>query len=700
MQTRTLRTLAARRRASVNGRRECGWAAAVMTLCLAMIPPVSAAVGDLDVRFGTSGEVEVDGNSGPAVVELPDGRLLVIGTRDPAGPAPRDSVPINRYGALGKPDESFGPAGRVLITLPLFDVSIGAAALQPDGKVVLVGLGSTLFGDGVHVGDSVRFVARVTADAAVDTGFGVNGVAIGGPAGWGGYGSVVVLPSGDILAAIGEHDGDRQIDRFSTTGALTAGTRLNVMPSGMTAQADGRVVVIGQENNRGVLWRLLPDGSLDTRFGNDGYATLSNALPTRLALDPAGQRIAVCSGLGVERFTADGRADTSFGLQDGLVPFDGWSLPKVSRCEGLLVNADGSVVLGASDVQGTASVLHHGYVIGLRPDGSPDLRFDGRGYVEVRTRSAPDTRWGGIALLRTRDQNALLVWIKHMDSRTQTIIDRIDLGQGTSAGAVGVPRAGARVMESAGTYRLKVVRSGNPQGEASIRVETVPGSASSGDFAATGHELTWSDGTAGPKFVELPIVDDGEFEGDESFQVRLHDARGVGVATGTVTLTIVDDDALRALRIVDKKIEVRRDAKEGPSMRVSRDDQGVGPVTAYYFLHNGVDSCCTGRVSWAAGENGAKEVPLPNPVDAAFSSFYWVEMVDETGRALGLDAVVTVSASAAPTPTPPRGVSGGSGSGGGGATTMLDFVLLGLGLGTVACMRRRRAARTRPGQLQ
>jgi hypothetical protein len=367
----------------------------------------------------------------------------------------------------------------------------------------------------------------------------------------------------------------------------------------------------------------------------------------------------------------------------------------------LLVNADGSVVVGASDVQGTEAVLHHGYVIGLRPDGSPDPRFDGRGYVEVRTGSAPGTRWVGIELRRTRDQNALFVWTRHMQDRTQSIVNRIDLGQGVAAGAVGVPLPAIRVMEGTGRYLLKVVRSGNPQGAASVRVETWPGSAASGDFAATVQELNWSDGAADSKFVELPIVDDGTFEGEESFEVRLLDARGVTVATDTVTVTIVDDDALRALRIVDAEIVVISDATEGPAMRVSRDDQGAGPVTAYYYVTNGIDSCCVGRLSWAEGERSTKEISLPRAV-GNLSSGYSVGLVDENWKSLDLDAVVKVVgiAAPAPAPTPPGSVAGGSGNGGGGAVTMLEIALFGLGLGVAACIRRRNAAMTRPASVQ
>ena len=691
MEISSFGNLPAHSRSAAGVYRTCGRAAAILASCLALIPPADAGIGDLDVRFGTNGEVAVEGNRGPAVMELPDGRLMVIGYPDPASPAERGMVAINRYSALGKPDVSFGSAGRMLVALPLPDVGIRAAALQPDGKLIVVGWGAKAAGEGV------RLVARITDQGVVDAGFGVNGIATGGPGGWGGYSRVVVLPSGEILAAINELDGDNQIDRFSANGTPTPGTsRQTAAISGMATLADGRVVVIGHENNRGVAWRLLADGRLDTSFGSGGYAALSAVFPSRLALDPMGQQIAVCSDLGVEKLTADGSADTSFGSKDGLVPFDGKTLPKVGRCEGLLVNTDGSVVLGASDVQGTESVLYHGYVIGLRPNGSPDLRFNGKGYVGVRTRSAPGTRWEGVELLRTRDRNALFVWNTFTDEGSQTIIDWVDLGEGASAGAVGVPLRSVRVMENAGSYFLNVVRSGSPKGAASVRVETVPGSAASGDFTETAKQLVWSDGASGSQDVELPIADDGEFEGEESFQVRFFDAQGVAIATEALTVTIVDDDALRALRFVDKAITVKKSAVATTSLRLSRDDQGAGPLTVYYYAENGIDACCTGRVSWAAGERGVKKIPL-GYVDA-LGSGYSLDLVDEQWMQLGVFATVTIDAGVAPpapaptpTPAPSPVAGGGSSSGGGGSMALLDLAVFVLGLGAVAGRRRRRA---------
>ena len=88
MEISTLKGPAARRQAALDDIGSFGRAAAVLALCLAVITPANAAVGDLDVRFGTYGEVAVDGNSGSAVLELPDGRWLVVGRPSQAAGPP------------------------------------------------------------------------------------------------------------------------------------------------------------------------------------------------------------------------------------------------------------------------------------------------------------------------------------------------------------------------------------------------------------------------------------------------------------------------------------------------------------------------------------------------------------------------------------------------------------------------------------
>ncbi len=647
----------------------------------------AAGIGELDVRFGTNGEIAVDGETYGAVLALPDGRLLVVGTSSSQAHISSNEFAVHRFSASGTPDASFGAAGRAVVRIPLEQVWIRAAALQPDGKVVVAGYGTR------NSGGSVRLLARITAEGLLDAGFGVNGLVIGGYGGWGGYAGVLVLPSGEILAAYS--DEERFFDRFLATGVFAANLPQDAAPDRMALQADGRVIVVGQRDGRGVAWRLQADGRLDTSFGDGGYAGLTNYTMSALAIEPDGDRIVVCGDRLIERLTADGRRDTTFGPQgSGWVTFYDQSDPKIARCDGLLANPDGSVVVGASDVQGFEEVLHHAYVIGLRPNGSRDPKFgSGTGHARFGTQSAPGTRQQGVALLRTSDQNALSVWSRSTLGDARTIIHRIDLGSGGEAGAVGVPLPGLRVREGMGTAVLDVVRSGGASGAASVRFEAVPTTAGSGDFRAVAGLLHWSDGDASAKSIELSIVDDGEFEGEESFQIRLFAAQGVAVATETFTVTIDDDEALQGLRFVDTETTVK--VGKASSLMVSRDDHGAGPVTVYYAIWDGWDGPFTsvGRLSWGAGERGEKAVPLLTATGIEFT--YFVSLLDERWNWLDGTAKVTVEGAVspapapppAPAPSPPPSIESGGGGGGG----RFDWIVLAVCLCAAAYRIRKEA---------
>ena len=654
---------------SVAGR-ACRRGTTMLALWLAIAGLASAGVGDLDVRYGTNGEMRIPGigNAGGRLLEMSDGRLLLFEFLNAGGAAPRGSFAVRRFTPAGRPDPSFGTAGRVIVTLPLQEAWVQSAALQADGKVIVAG-----WGRANTTGHNVRIVACITGEGVVDTSFGDGGVVIGGEGGYGGYNDVLVLPTGEILAAYGE-DVHRVVDRFDVDGRLTPGPQ-QWAPVRMALQADGRVVVIGQMGQGGAAWRLQRDGSLDASFGNGGYALLTNWNPAEIAIDPSGQRIVVCGGAGVERLTIDGRPDTSFGASGGLVSFDEPFVPDVNQCWGLLVNADGGVVFGA-DV----------YVVGLRSDGSPDPRFGaGQGYVKVSADYTPGAYWRGIGAVRTKDLNALFAWtgFSHDDfpGSGGVLVARVDLGQGASAGAVGIPLPGLRVKETVGTHALQVVRSGGSQGAASVRFESVADSATGADFTPVTGQLRWDDGDASAKTLNLPVTDDGEFEGEEVYRLRLFDAQGAELTTDTFAVTLVDDDALSALRFVDTPMTVKASAVAGTSVRVSRDDLGSGPLTAYYGINDGWDSCCTGRVSWAAGERGEKEIPLVDFL--AGNALLYVDLYDAQGMLLSQAKVTIESDPPLPPATsgPPAPASSNGNSGGGGP---FDWMLLAAGLGMTA----------------
>ena len=98
------------------------------------------------------------------------------------------------------------------------------------------------------------------------------------------------------------------------------------------------------------------------------------------------------------------------------------------------------------------------------------------------------------------------------------------------------------VSEDAGTARLPVTVSGSGSGSG-VNYATANGTATAGsDYRAQTASLPNLVG--GQSYtVNVPITDDSDVEGSETFTVTLSGALGVDIGTATATVTIIDDDS-------------------------------------------------------------------------------------------------------------------------------------------------------------
>lgn len=97
--------------------------------------------GTLDITFDGDGKVATDfsgfSDAGESVAIQPDGKIIVVGVaRNPGS-----DFALARYNSDGTPDNSFGNNGKLTTDLSGGD-SARALAMQPDNKIVLVGLTS------------------------------------------------------------------------------------------------------------------------------------------------------------------------------------------------------------------------------------------------------------------------------------------------------------------------------------------------------------------------------------------------------------------------------------------------------------------------------------------------------------------------------------------------------------------------------
>jgi uncharacterized delta-60 repeat protein len=342
---------------------------------------VHAAPGDLDTTFGVAGNPPgtvatamstsaTNDDYVQKVLALPDGKILAVGwcTSTTVG---LTEFCIARYNSDGQIDTTYGPTSSGIVRTTFVAASTNkayGAALQPDGKLVVVGGCST----------NQFCVARYTSSGSPDNTFSV-------------------ATNGKAFTLMG-------------TGAARA---LDV-----AVQGDGKLVVLGECENAGVnsfcLTRFLSDGtSLDSTFGSGTgkvIVTVSTVVsplvprdyPTALTLQSDGKIIAVgdcwdgtkqrfcvarfnVDGSFDNTFSTNGRVNTSIGTADDLA-------------KSVAIQGDGRIVVGGS-CYNTAANSYDFCVVRYNLAGNLHAAFGVAGRV-LQSVSAGDIDRGGYITLQ------------------------------------------------------------------------------------------------------------------------------------------------------------------------------------------------------------------------------------------------------------------------------------------------------------
>lgn len=293
--------------------------------------------GTHDARFG----LQLDGPVN-ALARQTDGRLVVGGAFTSAsGQTRRGVVRLTRDGALDLPDPAI--AGEVL-----------AVAVQADGRILVAGSITSV------AGQPRQWLARLSVDGSLDTTFvpaSLPGLAR----------AVVAAPDGTVYVG-GEIAGDPvqgYVARLTSTGAAspaftrpTIGGAVLALALVPRSGAEPALMVGGAFGTAagasvGCLFRLLPDGSLDSGFGDTGVTGAVHAV----AVLRGGGVVAVgeFSGVssydisGIARFDAAGLVDDRLNAA-GLGPVGGSATGRA-----VLVQPDGGVVVAGGFTEVTAS---------------------------------------------------------------------------------------------------------------------------------------------------------------------------------------------------------------------------------------------------------------------------------------------------------------------------------------------------------
>jgi uncharacterized delta-60 repeat protein len=205
-----------------------------------------------------------------AVALQPDGKILIAGT---AGPEAR--LLVARLNPDGSNDAGFGQGGAVGLDFGGNDVA-SAVSVQRDGKIVVAGTTSA--------GQDVA-VARLAADGSLDAGFGTGGRRVIDYGGIDGGRALALQPDGKILIGgfgssgtamtVARLKRDGSFDaRFDGDGIFGANLRADDRGLALSLQPDGKIVLAGHSGDDVAIARVQPGGGLDTTFDRDGRRTI------------------------------------------------------------------------------------------------------------------------------------------------------------------------------------------------------------------------------------------------------------------------------------------------------------------------------------------------------------------------------------------------------------------------------------------
>ncbi|HEY0426803.1 MAG TPA: hypothetical protein VGC76_03250 [Pyrinomonadaceae bacterium] len=149
----------------------------IIALLFAFFSQTTFAAGERDPNFGTGGSVVI--NFGGAINALTDaalqadGKLVVVGGAGPS--AGQTSFALARLNTDGTLDSTFGTGGKVVTNLDNLDTTEQAQSvlIQPDGKIVVGGNAVILVGGSTQ--NYVFALVRYNPNGSLDSSFGSGG---------------------------------------------------------------------------------------------------------------------------------------------------------------------------------------------------------------------------------------------------------------------------------------------------------------------------------------------------------------------------------------------------------------------------------------------------------------------------------------------------------------------------------------------
>ncbi len=321
--------------------------------CISFSFILKAQPGTLDKTFSNNGKLFESSFTGncTAVAIQKDGKIVTGGIYD-ANKEENIAFIFARFNTDGSLDETFGDNGKTIIerveNILIYD-QMRALSIQEDGKII--GCGRVVGNNSDRYSDIA--VIRLNADGKPDNSFSDNGL---------------------LVLNIGNED-------RVTDMALQPDGKL--LLTGFIEQTDG-------QSQGGFLTRILPDGSYDNSFGENGVIFLRNLSISNISAITlqADNKILICGeyfgkSLFVMRFLPNGSFDNTFDEEkDGItgIIFADDEFPNANLYD-IAVQPDGKIL-----VAGSAGInsFYEMALARFKSDGSVDSAFgDKMGYTVV-----------------------------------------------------------------------------------------------------------------------------------------------------------------------------------------------------------------------------------------------------------------------------------------------------------------------------
>jgi hypothetical protein len=208
------------------------------------------------------------------------------------------------------------------------------------------------------------------------------------------------------------------------------------------------------------------------------------------------------------------------------------------------------------------------------------------------------------------------VMIGAPDSIGLTIIDNDVL----NPGLVQFTSANYSIGETQASASISISRVSGSDGSASVGYRLTDQSAIAGlDYQAVSGTLNWADGESGLRSFDVPILDDSQFEGDETLILELINVSGAASGSQLVAeLTIVDDEVAASGFLQFSSVSISVSEGDGSvSLSITRVGGSDGAIEVEYELSSGTAISgddfqnTPGTISWPDGDASDKTISVP-----------------------------------------------------------------------------------------